>query len=311
MPAGRPTPQSREQMIDFSSPRHQAKFGYLLLLPALAFVAALIVYPIVLSVDLSLQDVKIPRIGAPSQPWTLKNYQWLVASGEFWSSLWVSIRLVLVVCGVSLTIGLATALLLNLKFRGRAIARLLIVLPWAVPEVMAVVIWAWMLDSSFGVVNYVLVNLHILAAPIHIPENPVSAFAAVSAVFIWKSYPFMCIMLLAGLQSIPEEYYQAARVDGANAVKRLIYITIPCLLPVMAVVVIMTTLWVFKDFTVIFVLTQGGPLGATDALPFLTWAEAFSFFRMGHGAALGVVTMVICVVISALLASRFIRRVNL
>lgn len=297
-------------MIDFSSPRHQTKFGYLLLAPGLVFMAALIVYPIFLSVDLSLQDVRIPRIGGDRQPITLANYEWLVQSGDFWSAIWISARLVFFVCATSLVIGLATALLLNLRFRGRSIARLLIVLPWAVPEVMAVVIWAWLLDGSFGVFNYALVNVGLLSKPVHIAEDPVSAFAAVCAVFIWKSYPFMSIMLLAGLQSIPEEYYQAAKVDGASALKRLIYITIPCLLPVIIVVVIMITLWVFKDFTVIFVLTKGGPIGATEALAYMTWEQAFSFFRMGRGAALGVVTLIISLALSRLLAARFARRVD-
>jgi multiple sugar transport system permease protein len=112
-------------------------------------------------------------------------------------------------------------------------------------------------------------------------------------------------MLLAGLQSIPEEQYQAAKVDGASAWSRFLYITLPGLAPVIGVTVIMTTLWVFRDFSVIYVLTQGGPVGATSTLSILTWEQSFAFFRMGHGAAVGVVTMVLCVIISRALVGRF------
>ncbi len=308
--AGQFSPNRKPGPIDLSSPRHLPKFGYLLLAPAVLFVGTLIVYPIFLSVDLSLQEVRIPRIGGASKPWTLANFEWLLHSGEFWHALWVSARLIFFVCAVAMAIGLSTALLLNLKFRGRSIARLFVVLPWAVPEVMAVVIWAWLLDGSFGLFNYVLVHVGLLSGPIQIGDDPVSAFAAVCAVFIWKSYPFMSIMLLAALQAIPEEYYQAAKVDGASALQRLIYVTIPCLAPVMAVVTIIITLWVFKDFTIIYVLTKGGPIGATNALGFMVWAEAFSFFRMGHGAALGMVTLLLSLAVSAMLTSRFVKRID-
>jgi multiple sugar transport system permease protein len=217
----------------------------------------------------------------------------------------VTVRLVAFVSAVSLVIGLGTALLVNQQFRGRSLARLLVALPWAVPEVVAAVIWAWMFDNSFGILNWLLINLHLVGAPVQFLSQPASAFLSVGVVMIWKGYPFMSIMLLAGLQSIPEEQYQAAKVDGASAWSRFLYITLPGLAPVIGVTVIMTTLWVFRDFSVIYVLTQGGPVGATSTLSILTWEQSFAFFRMGHGAAVGVVTMVLCVIISRALVGRF------
>lgn len=304
-----PARGGKKTVIDFSSPRHRTKFGYLLLAPAVLLMALIIVFPILLSVDISLQDVRVARIG-DSEPRTFENYDWLVNSGEFWSSLLVTLRLVLVVGGISLAIGLATALLVNNRFHGRSLARLFVALPWAVPEVVATVIWAWMLDSSFGLFNWLLLTTRVINAPFQFTSDPTAAFSAVAAVMIWKGYPLMSIMLLAGLQSIPEEHYQAAKVDGASAWQRLVYITLPSLAPVIGVTMVMTTLWVFRDFAIIHVLTRGGPIGSTTTLSILTWEQSFSFFRMGQGAAVGVVTMVICAIISRALVGRFAQTVH-
>ncbi|WP_421724955.1 carbohydrate ABC transporter permease [Bauldia sp.] len=296
--------------IDFSAPRHRAKFGYLLLAPAVLLMAAIIVYPILLSVDISLQDVRIARVGDEREPWTLKNYEWLFGSTEFWHAIWVTFKLVAVVGGLSMIIGFATAMLVNQKFRGRTAVRLFVALPWAVPEVVATVIWAWMLDSSFGVVNWTLLKSGIIAEPIQFASNPTAAFAAVCFVMIWKGYPLMSIMLLAGLQSIPEEQYQAAKVDGGGPWQRFAYITLPNMLPVAGVTLVMTTLWVFRDFAIIYVLTQGGPIGATTTLSILTFEQSFEFFRMGQGAAVGVFTMVLCAIISRALVGRMAKSVH-
>lgn len=296
--------------IDFSAPRHRSKFGYLLLAPAVLLMAVIIVYPIILSVSISMQDVRIARIGEGPKPWTLDNYRWLFGSGETWHALWVTFKLVVVVGGLSVIIGFATALLVNQKFRGRAAARLFVALPWAVPEVVATVIWAWMLDSSFGLVNWVLLTSGVVDEPIAFGSDPTAAFAAVCFVMIWKGYPLMSIMLLAGLQSIPEEQYQAAKVDGAGVFQRFWYITLPNMLPVVGVTTVMTTLWVFRDFAIIHVLTQGGPLGETTTLSILTFEQSFEFFRMGQGAAVGVLTMVLCAIISRALVGRMTKSVH-
>ncbi len=296
-------------MIDFSSPRHRHKLGYLLIAPALIMMALIIVYPILLSVDISFQDVKIARIGSDRKPFSIENYEWLFTSGEFYNSLWVTVRLLLFVGGTALIFGFACALLLNEKFKGRSFARLLVILPWAVPEVVAVVIWAWMLDSSFGVFNWILLTTGMISEPIAFASDPTSAFFSVCLVMIWKGYPFICIMLLAGLQSIPEEQYQAASVDGANVFQRFWHVTIPNMLPVLGVCFVMTALWVFRDFAIIFVLTEGGPVGSTKSLAIMTFEQSFQFFRMGRAAAVGVITLILCAILSRALVSRFAKSV--
>lgn len=285
---------------DLASPRNQQKLGYLLLAPAVLLVFFIIIYPLVLSLDLSFQDVKIARIGAARKDFTLANYEKLFTSTEFWQSCWVSIKLILTVTSACFVIGMATALLVNEHFKGRTIARLLIALPWAVPEVVAVVIWWWIFDSSFGLMNWLLVISGLADKPISWFSSPLGAFTVVSVVMIWKGYPFVSIMLLAGLQAIPNDYYEAAKVDGAGAWQRFVNITFPCLFPVIGVTLILVVLWVFRDFTIIYVLTGGGPYGTTQTLSIMTYEQAFGFHKMGYGAAVGMITLVFC-----LLASRF------
>jgi multiple sugar transport system permease protein len=279
-----------------SRPGNQHKLGYILLLPALVMIVLIIAYPLVLSIGLSLQDVKIARIGGPHKPWTLINYQRLLTSPEFWSSAWVTVRLVATVSIACFVVGLGTALLLNEPFKGRRIARLLVALPWAVPEVVAVVVWWWIFDSSFGVLNWFLVTAGITAHPIAWFSSTSGSFFAVSVVMIWKGYPFVSIMLLAGLQAIPVDQYEAAEMDGANAWQRFRHVTLPALSPVLAVTMVLVMIWVFRDFSIIWVLTQGGPIGATQTLGIMTYQQAFGFYKMGYGAALGVVTLIVCAV---------------
>lgn len=291
-------------LIDLSSPRHANKLGYLLLAPAVLLILLILIYPIILSFDLSFQDVKIARIGGDRKPFTTINYQRLFGSAEFWQACWVSFKLIAVVTFFCFVIGLGTALLVNQQFKGRTLARLLIAMPWAVPEVVAVIVWWWIFDSSFGLMNWILVTLDLAAKPITWLSDPVAAFSAVSTVMIWKGYPFVSIMLLAGLQAIPEDYYHAAKVDGASAWQRFTNITLPCLMPVLGVTMILVVLWVFRDFTIIYVLTGGGPIGATQTLSIMTYEQAFGFYKFGYAAAVGIVTMVLCIIVSRLMVAR-------
>ncbi|MGI9334517.1 MAG: carbohydrate ABC transporter permease [Gammaproteobacteria bacterium] len=289
---------------DLASPRNRNKLGYLLLAPAVLLVFAIIVYPLFLSLDLSFQDVRIARIGGARKPFTTGNYEKLFASEDFWQSCWVTLKLITVVTSVCFAVGMATALLVNERFKGRTIARLLVALPWAVPEVVAVVIWWWIFDSSFGLMNWLLVVSGIADKPIAWFSSPGSAFTVIAVVMIWKGYPFVSIMLLAGLQAIPIDYYQAARVDGAGAWQRFVYITLPCLAPVLGVTLVLVVLWVFRDFSIIYILTGGGPYGTTQTLSIMTYEQAFGFHKMGYGAAVGMITLVICLIASRLMVRR-------
>jgi len=290
--------------LDLARPSRRHWLGYLLLAPAVLLIGLIILYPLIVSVDLSFQNVAIARLDQPRRPFTTANYERLFASPDFWNAGWVTLKLVVIVSAFCFLLGLGTALLVNNRFRGRSLARLLVALPWAVPEVIAVVIFAWMFDSSFGLMNWVFIRLGLVDTTVNWFSSPVAAFFVVCVTMIWKGYPFVSIMMLAGLQSIPEDFYHAARVDGANAWQRLVNITLPSLMPVLGVTLVLVMLWVFRDFSIIYILTGGGPLKATQTLSIMTYEQAFGFFKMGYASAIGVVTLVICVIASRLMMGR-------
>ena len=292
------------RLFDLARPSRQHLLGYILIAPAVLIVALIIVYPLIISIDLSFQDVKIPRIGEDRKPFTLENYQKMFSSAEFWMACWVTLKLVTVVTIGSLFVGLSTALLVNNKFKGRTLARLAMALPWAVPEVIAVVIFAWIFDSSFGLMSWIFIQLGLTDEMITWVSTPGAAFWAVAITMIWKGFPFVSIMCLAGLQSIPSDFYAAAKVDGASAAQRFRWITIPSLMPVLGVTMILVVLWVFRDFSIIKVLTGGGPLKSTQTLSIMTYDQAFGFFKFGYASAVGVITLIFCVITALLMLGR-------
>jgi multiple sugar transport system permease protein len=285
----------RRKFFDLARPSRQHLLGYILIAPAVLMVAAIIVWPLFVAVDLSFQQVKIPRLGAAGKPFSVANYRWLFSSQEFWLACWVTLKLVVVVTAGSVVVGLGTALLVNNRFRGRTVARLGMALPWAVPEIIAVVIFAWMFDSSFGLFGWLAVQLGLSGQMIPWVSNAGAAFWAVAITMIWKGFPFVSIMCLAGLQSIP---------DGAGVWQRFRWITMPLLMPVLGVTVVLTLLWVFRDFSIIKVLTGGGPLRSTQTLSIMTYDQAFQYHNFGRAAAVGVLTLIICVLASLLMLGR-------
>jgi multiple sugar transport system permease protein len=193
----------------------------------------------------------------------------------------------------SFGIGLFTAVFLNERFRARWLARTLTILPWAVPYVAAVLIWTWIMDAEYGVLNYLLVKSGLAARKIPWLASPTYAMLAVLIVTVWKQFPFATVMLLAGLQAIPDTLYEAAQIDGAGRGRRFLHITLPGLRSVSAVVLILLTIWAFRRFAVIYVMTGGGPARATETLPIQTYLEAFSNYNMGYAASLGTVSLLI------------------
>ena len=282
--------------LGLGRPSRQHWLGYLLLIPAVLLIAAIIIYPLVVSIDLSFQKVNMIRLGAPRKPYTFDNYIRLFNSTEFWRSLWVTAKILVIVTTSCLVIGLGSALLINNKFKGRKIARLFVAMPWAVPEVVAVVIFAWIFDTSFGLVNWFLVSTGLSDKMIHWISDPGPAFIAVCVTMVWKGYPFVAIMSLAGLQAIPEDLYSAAKVDGASAFQRFVNITIPQMMPVLVVIIVLVVLWLFRDFSIVYTMTEGGPVKATQTLSIMTYQQAFAFFKMGYAASIGVVTLILCTI---------------
>jgi multiple sugar transport system permease protein len=204
-------------------------------------------------------------------------------------------------------IGLVTALLLNRAFPGRRWLRSLILLPWAVPGVIVSIVFLWLLDGSFGLVNAWLRHAGLLATDLAWFADDRTALAAVIVPSVWKAYPFFTLTLLAALQAIPASLYEAAEVDGAGRWSTFRYITWPGLRASAALAIILNTLWALREFDIIYLTTGGGPDRATETLAVRIYQEAFSFFRLGVASALGVLTMGLAVIV-VLMSIRTIRR---
>ena len=292
------TPEQRPLSVRLRRLWDHHLYPYALLTPVMVVMIGLVFLPVGSAVNLSFRDVEIVRQGQSLGPATLDNYRKLFNSPDLWPNLRTSLTYVLLVTTSCYLIGLWTAWLLNHEFRARRFARLLITIPWAIPLVVATNIFWWLFDSTFGFFNYLLVRIGIMDKPIDWFLNPRAAMAAVSITTIWKGYPFFTIMLLAALQAVPGELYDAAKVDGANGWREFRTITLPAIRGVTGIVLLVNALWVFREFTVIFLLTGGGPAGATETISIWTYLEAFGNFRMGFAAAIGMLTLAISVVAS-------------
>lgn len=231
--------------------------GILLVMPLLIWLLGTILYPLLSAIRLSFLDVGI--IGTGGRFVGLENYKYALLSPEFWSSLGRSILWVLGNGVIQTVIAFIAALILRQPFRGRSFARIWIILSWIVPTVVVVIIWRWMLGTSGGIINYLLVTLNIVPSPVGFFGSPGTAFISVVLINSWRWFPLMTVILLAGMLVIPEELYEAAKVDGASSWQRFKNITIPALQPITFVLGLVGTLWSINVFDVIWLLTGGDP----------------------------------------------------
>lgn len=273
-------------------------YGYLYVAPLIFVLCAILLYPIIRVAVMSFQNWYIIR---PEQSGTfvgLANYRELYNSPEFKSSVIISVIYILVTVPARYALGFASALLLNQEFKGRAIARALLIIPWAVPEVVTCLVWILMYDKDFGIINAMFRNIGFITNNVGYLQNTSIALNAAMVVNIWKGFPFVAIMLLAGLQSIPTEILEAARVDGTNAFQRFRYIIVPLLKPVSSVVFLLLVIWTIRDFGIVYILAKGGPSQATEVLPIYIYKMAFTNFDFGVASSGGMV-MLICALIFA------------
>jgi multiple sugar transport system permease protein len=267
--------------------RRRVWLGYLYVAPLLLWLAVAILYPLISAVYLSLQNIKI--IGTQGAFVGLDNYAWALQSAGFWRSLGRSALWVVANAAAQTFAAFFAALVLNQRFPGYRAARIWIILSWIVPTVVVVIIWRWLLSSS-GVVNYLLMTLGVVDAPVGFFGTRGSTQASVILINSWRWFPFMAVTLLAGMQSIPRELYEAAAVDGATPVQRFTRITFPMLQPVLFVMGLVGTLMSFNVFDVIWLLTGGGPSSATTTLPVLIYDTAFTKYRLSQSAAISVLS---------------------
>ncbi|HEY9346483.1 MAG TPA: sugar ABC transporter permease [Inquilinus sp.] len=279
--------------------RAEAIAGMLMVAPVLVWLAATILYPLGAAVAISLRDIRI--IGSDGGFVGLANYADVLEMARLWAALGRSLVWVAGNAVLQTLLALGTALLLNQRFRGVRLVRVWVILSWIVPTIVVVIIWRWLLGTSGGVVNYLLVSLGLTDRPIGFFAGPGSAMASLVVINSWRWFPFVAVMLLAGLQRIPADLYEAAAIDGAGPWQRFRRITWPLLQPTLLVLGVVGTLLSFNVFDIIWLTTAGGPSGATQTLPVLIYETAFKSYRLGQAAAMSVLVSLALMALAVLL----------
>ena len=274
----------------------------LMLLPAMLIIVALVGYPLVRTVYLSFTDTDLGNLIYGGSDWVgLQNFKEVFTDEHLRASL-VNTVLFGTACVIgTMVFGFAVALLLNERLKGNFVFSIAVLLPWAVPAIAAAAIWKWLFDPSYGFVNWALVHLGFDSFQDY--AWFASRFSAYVAIFItvcWQSFPFIALSLLAGLQTLPKETLQAAAVDGANSWQRFRLVTLPLLRPIIAVLVVFSTIWDFKIFDQIYVMAAGVPDRGADTAAVAAYREGFALSHYGLGSAVAVVLFLILLAFSLL-----------
>ncbi|GFZ88850.1 ABC transporter permease [Paenibacillus marchantiophytorum] len=271
-------------------------FAAILLLPSIILLALTIISPLIKSVLMSFTDYSLL---SSEQNWNnFANYTELLQSSEFYHSLRVTLVYVLITVTIDLLLGMALAVVLNRDIRFRTFYRSIIMIPWAIPTIVTALIFLWIYQSDYGVLNYSLVHLGLIDDNINWLQSTRFALPSIIVVAIFRQTPLVAVMLLAGLQGISASLYEAARIDGASGWKLFTQITLPMLKPVISSVSLIMIVNNFQMFTLFFTLTNGGPAGSTSSLAILTYITAFSRYEMGKASAIGVIWLVLLFVFS-------------
>ncbi len=283
----------------------ESKLAYMLLCPALAVLGLFMFYPILYVFLMAF--FKTNKLGQIMNFAGFGNFTLLFKNKTFWE---VTIRSVIwtVIAVTSKTVaGLIIALLLNVEFKGRKIYRTLVIIPWASSVPISAMLWQWTFQSEFGLLNHTLKATGLWDNPPLWLAYPRSAFFANLYVDIWIGVPFMAMVILAGLQAIPRSIYESAEVDGASAGVQFWQITLPMLRSVLLVATLLSSLWTFNDFNVIYILTKGGPVNKTDILITFIYKYSFQFLKFGPAAAMAIITFVILLTVSLIYARFYFR----
>jgi multiple sugar transport system permease protein len=264
------------------------------LLPFLILVLVLSVIPLLRGIYLGFTDY---RLGDAIRFNGLDNYEQMANDLYFWQSFRAGFLFTIIVTAGQVLLGLGLALLLNLKLRFTAIHSVLMLVPWAMPPIIRGIVWKQLYDPDTGVLNAVLLDLGWIGQPVNWLASFQFAIPAVIIASVWGEIPKAAVFLLAGLQSIPNDLYEAARLDGANLRQAFWHVTLPMLKPVMAAIVSLTFMWNFNTFGLVWVLTQGGPGGLTRLPMLAAYEEAFRYGYVGYAAAIGNVMVLIIAIV--------------
>ncbi len=280
-------------------------FPYALVSPAMIVTIAIIFIPMLRTVSYSFMNYILYKPDEKAFN-GLANYIQAFKDPVFWSSFLHTILWIIGIVGFQFLLGLVTALLLNKTFPCRGIARSLILIPWVTPSVITALMWRWMYDGNYGIINQLLVQAGLIKRFIPWLANSSTALTAIIIALVWQGFPFFAIMLLAGLQAIPQEMYEASAIDGAGTWQNFMMITLPFLRPVIFTTILLRTIWVANSLDVIIVMTGGGPGYSTYTLPVYSYVKAYKGMDFGYSSALAVLlTIFIMIFVSGYIKKIF------
>ena len=281
----------------------QKRLAWFLIAPSVLVVLVIIAYPTIQVFVYSFMKYKLDGVSPPSfVGWD--NYSFVLTDPDWWSA--VSNTLIFTVVSVILecVLGLAIAMVANSKFKGRTLLRVAILVPWAIPTVVSSKIWSWMVNDIYGVVNIVLTDLHILPHKIAWLATPATALPVIIAVDVWKATPFMALLLLAGLQLIPKDLYEAGSIDGANKVRQFWAITLPLVTPTLLVALVFRTLDALRVFDIFYLMV--GSQGGLQTMGVYNQQQLVSFLDAGVGSATSVIILIV-IMLFVIMYTRFSR----
>jgi|LSQX01.1.fsa_nt_gb multiple sugar transport system permease protein len=270
------------------------RLGILLVLPVIVWITVILIYPFLNIIYLSFTNLRL--FGTDACFVGFRTFIRLFRDECFVVSIKNSFIFTSISVFLQTILGLITAVLLNETFFGCKFLRTWIIMPWVIPFSVIAVIGRWMLSSTFGVINWVLLNIGLISEPIAFLGTTKLAMPTVIAINVWKWFPFVSIMYLAALQGISDDLYEAARIDGSSCWQEFIYISLPSLMPTMAITTLLMTFWNFNTFGLVWLLTFGGPGSATTTMPILVYMKAFREYRVAEASALSIVMFTVLLV---------------
>lgn len=275
--------------------RKQQKIGYGFVMPAVIIMVALIIYPMLYGVYLSFFNTNLVN------KWDfvgLKYYEQAIVKPEFGQTVFLTFEFMVLVVAGHFLFGFLLASFLNKEFRGRLAFRIIFMLPWLFPETVVALLFTWIMNPMYGVLNAILKGIGVINSNISWLGTAELAFPSVVFACIWKGYPLVMTMILAGMQSISADLYEAARIDGANKRQQFFSVTLPSLRPVLTTTLILDSVWWFKQYTLVYTMTAGGPGTATSLVSLNIFSTAFQSLRFGKASAWAVIVFFICYLIS-------------
>ena len=270
--------------------RHLVPF--VLLLPALVMMGFVIAYPVVRAIWLSFQNFNALRPARTTFA-GLQNYVAVLQDPLFWTALQNSLVWVVGAVSLQLLFGFIGALLLNQRFLGRNVIRGILLIPWATPSVLVALMWMWMLDGNYGVINDLLKRLGVIEFYVPWLAQTSTALPTLIVVDVWQGIPFFAVMVLAALQSVPNDMLEAAKIDGASSWQSLWFVIVPFILPAILITTVLRIIWTANYMDLMFVMTNGGPGYATTTLPFLSYVTAYRQMNFGQGATIAIAQAVL------------------